>query len=93
VDVAWAEAKIARFFAHESCGKCTPCREGTYWMKHLFDRVIDGRAVAHDVDLLHAVGTSIRGKCLCALGEFAALAAVSGVERFRADFDARVNGR
>jgi NADH-quinone oxidoreductase subunit F len=94
VDVAWAEAKIARFFAHESCGKCTPCREGTYWMKHLFNRLLDGRAGPHDVDLLQAVGNSIRGKCLCALGEFAALAAVSGVERFRAEFDAHAgNGR
>jgi NADH-quinone oxidoreductase subunit F len=63
-------------------------------MKHVFDRLVNGDARARDLDLLHAVGTSIRGKCLCALGEFAALAAVSGVERFRADFEAHVkNGR
>ncbi len=94
VDIAWVEAKISRFFKHESCGKCTPCREGTYWMQHLMDRMLAGTARQADVDLLHAVGSGIQGKCLCALGEFAALAAVAGVERFRADFEVHVkNGR
>ena len=94
VNIAWAVAKITDFFEHESCGKCTPCREGTYWMKHVLDRLIRDAAQPADIELLHSVGTGIRGKCLCALGDFAALAVTSGVERFRQDFELHaVNGR
>jgi NADH-quinone oxidoreductase subunit F len=85
VDLRWAEYKITRFFEHESCGKCTPCREGTYWMLHLLERMQDGRGT-DSPDLLHSVAKGIQGKCLCALGEFAAGAVASGVERFPADF-------
>jgi NADH-quinone oxidoreductase subunit F len=90
VDIAWVESKITDFFEHESCGKCTPCRDGTYWMKHIFGRVMDGTAQPHEIDLLHTVGIGIQGKCLCALGEFAALAVTSAVERFRPEFDLHV---
>lgn len=87
VDISWAETKITRFFEHESCGKCTPCREGTYWMKHILERLRAGEGSLNDIELLQAVGESIQGKCLCALGEFASLALVSGVEQFRNDFE------
>ncbi len=93
VDIAWAEYKITRFFQHESCGKCTPCREGTYWMKRVLDRLMRNGARPQDVDLLHSVAVGIQGKCLCALGEFAASAVVSGVERFRSDFEAHTVDR
>ena len=92
VDIAWVESKITDFFEHETCGKCTPCRDGTYWMKHIFDRLMDDTAQPHEIDLLHAVGIGIQGKCLCALGEFAALAVTSAVERFRPEFDLHVVG-
>jgi NADH-quinone oxidoreductase subunit F len=93
VDVSWATYKIARFFEHESCGKCTPCREGLYWMKHILRRIQNGEAELADVNLLHAVGTNIQGKCLCALGEFAASTIVSEVNAYRKDFEAHtVNG-
>ncbi len=93
VDIAWAEYKITRFFEHESCGKCTPCREGTYWMLHILDRIHngDGEAAAEDIDLLDSVARGIQGKCLCALGEFAAAAVVAGIERFRPDFELHVS--
>lgn len=87
IDIAWAALKISRFFEHESCGKCTPCREGLFWMKHLLQRIWNGEAQADDVSLLHTVGSNIQGKCLCALGEFAASTIVSEVERFRAEFE------
>ena len=93
VDIAWVESKITDFFEHESCGKCTPCRDGTYWMKHIFERVMDDTAQPHEIDLLHTVGIGIQGKCLCALGEFAALAVTTAVERFRPDFDLHVQGK
>jgi NADH-quinone oxidoreductase subunit F len=94
VDIAWVALKTTRFFKHESCGKCTPCREGTYWMLHVIERVYAGRAPASDIDLLDSVARGIQGKCLCPLGEFAILPVMSGIERFRADFAAHAgNGR
>lgn len=90
VDISWIEYKIASFFKHESCGKCTPCREGTYWMLHILQRMKEGSAAPEDVDLLASVSQGIQGKCLCALGEFAAGAVAAGVERFRSDFDLKV---
>ena len=86
VDIRWVEYKITRFFEHESCGKCTPCREGTYWMLHLLERIRKGDAGENDVAVLDSVARGIQGKCLCALGEFAAGAVASGIERFPADF-------
>jgi NADH-quinone oxidoreductase subunit F len=90
VDISWVEYKITKFFKHESCGKCTPCREGTYWMLHILERIHEGTATPDDVDLLDSVAQGVQGKCLCALGEFASGAVVAGVERFRSDFDLKV---
>jgi NADH-quinone oxidoreductase subunit F len=92
VDVSWAEFKITRFFQHESCGKCTPCREGTYWMKNILRRFETGEASPSDIELLDSVSKGIQGKCLCALGEFAAGAVEAGVANFRSDFELRVTG-
>ena len=87
VSMDWLINKTVHFFKHESCGKCTPCREGTYWMSHLTERIHDGRATKADVDLLLTVAKQMQGKCLCALGEFSTMAVVTGIERFRKDFD------
>ncbi|MBV6450304.1 MAG: NADH-quinone oxidoreductase subunit F [Anaerolineales bacterium] len=87
VSMDWLVNKTVHFFKHESCGKCTPCREGTYWMSHLTERIHDGHATKADVDLLLNVAKQMQGKCLCALGEFSTMAVVSGIERFRKDFD------
>lgn len=92
VDISWVEYKITNFFKHESCGKCTPCREGTYWMLHILERIHEGTATPDDVDLLDSVAQGVQGKCLCALGEFASGAVVAGVERFRSEFDLKVAG-
>jgi NADH-quinone oxidoreductase subunit F len=84
----WLINKTVHFFHHESCGKCTPCREGTFWMMHLSNRIASGRAAWEDVELLQDVANQIRGKCLCALGDFSTEAVLTSVERFRADFEA-----
>ena len=89
-DIDWLINKTVHFFQHESCGKCTPCREGTYWMKHLTDRIHSGEAGWGDVELLRDVASQMKGKCLCALGEFSIEAVLSGIERFRGDFEKRV---
>lgn len=78
------------FFKHESCGKCTPCREGTYWMSHITERIQSGRAKKEDIDLLESVAKGMQNKCLCALGEFSIVAVLSAIEHFRADFEAHV---
>jgi NADH-quinone oxidoreductase subunit F len=88
VSIPWLINKTIHFFKHESCGKCTPCREGTYWMMHLTERINNGEATMNDVKLLQDVANQIKGKCLCALGEFSIEAVLTGIERFPADFEA-----
>ncbi len=86
VDIDWVINKTIHFFKHESCGKCTPCREGNYWMRHLTERIHSGGGSTGDVDLLLNVAKQMQGKCLCALGEFSTMAVVTGIERFPQDF-------
>lgn len=86
----WVISKTVHFFKHESCGKCTPCREGNFWMLNIIDRIEEGHATPRDVQLLKNVATQMQNKCLCALGEFATMAVVSAIERFPEDFTARV---
>lgn len=90
VDIDWIINKTIHFFKHESCGKCTPCREGNYWMQHLTERIHSGKGAQADVDLLLNVAKQMQGKCLCALGEFATMAVVTGIERFPQDFNKAV---
>ena len=91
VSIDWVLHKTLHFFSHESCGKCTPCREGAYWMRHIIDRIHDGDASWSDVELLNDVALQIKGKCLCALGEFSIEAVTSGIERFESDFRTKVS--
>ncbi|MBK8783527.1 MAG: NADH-quinone oxidoreductase subunit NuoF [Anaerolineales bacterium] len=86
VDIDWVINKTIKFFKHESCGKCTPCREGNYWMRNLTNRIHSGEGSSQDVDLLLNVAKQMQGKCLCALGEFSTMAVVTGIERFPQDF-------
>lgn len=90
VNVSDLVNSTVHFFKHESCGKCTPCREGTYWMAHLTDRITSGKAGREDIDLLKTVALQMQNKCFCALGEFSISAVLSGIDKFRADFEARV---
>ena len=76
VSMDWLVNKTVHFFRHESCGKCTPCREGTYWMSNIIERIHHGQGTTGDVDLLLNVAKQIQGKCLCALGEFSTMAVV-----------------
>ncbi len=89
VSMDWLVKKTLHFFKHESCGKCTPCREGTYWMSHLIDRFEAGGEGYEQVDLLYDVARNIEGKCLCALGEFSIQAVVTAIDRFPDDWKAK----
>lgn len=86
VSLDWVIQKTIHFFRHESCGKCTPCREGTYWMQNIIDRMRRTGATPADVELLSNVAMQMRGKCLCPLGDFSTMAVVTGIERFPQDF-------
>ncbi len=90
VNLAWLVSKTVNFFKHESCGKCTPCREGTFWMNRLAQRIVNGQGAEEDIQLLENVANQIAGKCLCALGEFSVMAVTTGIRQFRGDFEEKV---
>ena len=81
---------ITRFYEHESCGKCTPCREGTYWMSEVFERLESGHGREHDIDLLLDVADNINGKSFCALGDAAAMPVQGAIKHFRDEFEYHV---
>lgn len=95
VNMVWAARKATHFFKHESCGKCTPCREGTFWLDKVIHKVDAGRGTENDVKVLNSVAEQIGGKCLCALGEFAKNPVLSTIKLFPQDYEAKVklNGR
>jgi NADH-quinone oxidoreductase subunit F len=82
--------RVADFYRHESCGKCTPCREGTRWMVELLKRVASGDARMEEIDLLVEMCDRIEGKCLCPLGDACAMPVRSYLKHFRAEFEAAV---
>ncbi|MBA3243730.1 MAG: NADH-quinone oxidoreductase subunit NuoF [Actinobacteria bacterium] len=84
--------RVSEFYEHESCGKCTPCREGTRWMTAILRKLEAGEASDSELDLLLDVCDRINGKCLCPLGETAAMAVASYVLKFRDEFLAHLDG-
>src|SRR5919197_2611538 len=83
--------RVAQFYMHESCGKRTPCREGTRWMVQLLEAIEEGRATHGELDLLLDVCDRILGKCLCPLGDAAAMPVASYVDKFRGEFQAHID--
>ena len=83
--------RAAQFYMHESCGKCTPCREGTRWLVQLLRKIEDGRAERHELDLLLDVCDRILGKSLCALGDFAVYPVASYATKFRGEFEEHID--
>lgn len=89
-DLVRVLARIAKFYYHESCGQCTPCREGTGWMLKILNRIVRGEGTKKDVDLLVTIAKNIEGNTVCALGDAAAWPVKFMIERFREEFDAVV---
>ena len=89
-DVVAYCATIMRFYAHESCGQCTPCREGTAWLARICTRLAEGEGRPGDVDLLGSIAGGIAGNTICPLGEAAAWPMLAFLTRFRADFEAKL---
>ena len=90
-DLVKVLARIAHFYHHESCGQCTPCREGTGWLEKILKRILAGNGSISDIDLLITVANQIEGNTICALGEAAAWPVKFMVERFRDYFEKRVS--
>jgi NADH:ubiquinone oxidoreductase, NADH-binding (51 kD) subunit len=83
--------RVAQFYAHESCGKCTPCRVGTRWLVQLLRAFENGAATENDLALMLDVCDRIIGKCLCVLGDSAAMPVASCVTKFRDEFQAHLD--
>ena len=92
VNMAHCLANVTRFYATESCGQCTPCREGTAWLSRLLDKLCRGEGEKKDVDNIHQIARQMEQKTICALADGAAMPVKSFIEKFRADFDALVKG-
>jgi NADH-quinone oxidoreductase subunit F len=82
--------KVAGFYAHESCGKCTPCREGTNWTVKMLERIDSGEATPMDLDIMASVQEHIIGNCLCVLGDAMAMPIGSMIAKFRPEFEAHI---
>jgi NADH-quinone oxidoreductase subunit F len=85
-----AAALMEEFFRHESCGKCTPCREGTSWLFKVLSRIEQGRGVPGDLDLLLSLSGEISGKVLCALGDFATSPVVATIKQYRDEYERHI---
>jgi NADH-quinone oxidoreductase subunit F len=82
---------LARFYHHESCGQCSPCREGTGWMEKILHRIVEGHGKPSDIDLLWDIQRKIEGNTICPLGDAAAWPVASAIRHFRAEFEEYIN--
>ena len=78
--------RLSYFYMHESCGQCTPCREGTGWLWRMVDRIEHGHGRMADIDLLNSVADNIQGRTICALGDAAAMPVRAMIKHFRDEF-------
>jgi NADH-quinone oxidoreductase subunit F len=87
VDPVLAFQNLMRFYAHESCGQCTPCREGTGWIDRILTKIIHGEGQMDELNLLHEIGSNIMGNTICAFGEGAAMPALAFIQKFRPELE------
>ena len=88
--MVWAAQNLLHFYRHESCGKCTPCREGGAWLHNILGKIERGEGQMKDIDLLLSIAGNITGKTLCAFGDAAATPVLTTVKTFRAEYEAHV---
>ncbi|MFP6761440.1 MAG: NADH-quinone oxidoreductase subunit NuoF [Rhodospirillales bacterium] len=90
-DIIAAIARLSAFYKHESCGQCTPCREGTGWMSRMMNRMVNGEANVEEIDLLEQVTRQVEGHTICALGDAAAWPIQGLIRHFRPEIEQRIN--
>ena len=91
-DVVYEVYRLAKFYAHESCAQCTQCREGTAWTTKILERILRGEGKPTDLDLLMDLADNMTGKTICVLSDSCAAPVVSGIRKFRGEFDAYLSG-
>lgn len=89
-DIVHAISRFAKFYRHESCGQCTPCREGTKWLESMMDRFEVGRAKREEIDQIWELTKQIEGHTICALGDAAAWPVQGLIRHFRPELEARM---
>jgi NADH-quinone oxidoreductase subunit F len=87
-----AFTNLMQFYRHESCGQCTPCREGSAWLFRIGEKLIEGTCSMQELDDLHDIANNIMGNTICAFGEGTAMPALGYLKKFRKDFEAYVKG-
>ncbi|HET9274995.1 MAG TPA: NADH-ubiquinone oxidoreductase-F iron-sulfur binding region domain-containing protein, partial [Gemmatimonadales bacterium] len=87
-DMVYQVMRLAAFYAHESCAQCTQCREGTAWTTKILERILKGQGKPEDLDLLLELSDQMTGKTICVLSDSCAAPIVSGIRKFRPEFDA-----
>jgi NADH-quinone oxidoreductase subunit F len=92
-DIVRAIARLSAFYKHESCGQCTPCREGTGWMMRIMERLVTGDAEKREIDMLLQITKQVEGHTICALGDAAAWPIQGLIRHFRPEIEARIDGR
>ncbi len=92
-DMVQALRRISRFYFSESCGQCTPCREGTGWLYRMLTRIVEGKGTYDDIDKLDDVASKIEGRTICALGDAAAMPVRSFIKHFRPEFEYYVENK
>src|SRR5438132_917989 len=92
-DMVYQIMRLARFYAHESCAQCTQCREGTAWTTKILERILAGQGKATDLDLLLDLSENMTGKTICVLSDSCAAPVVSGIKKFRGEFEDYIAGR
>jgi NADH-quinone oxidoreductase subunit F len=92
-DIVRAISRISKFYMHESCGQCTPCREGTGWMWRVMERLRSGAAEPHEIDMLFEVTKQVEGHTICALGDAAAWPIQGLIRHFRPEMERRIAER
>jgi NADH-quinone oxidoreductase subunit F len=92
-DIVAAIARLSAFYKHESCGQCTPCREGTGWMMRVMDRLVRGEAELEEIDMLMSVTKQVEGHTICALGDAAAWPIQGLIRQFRGEIEDRIKAK
>ena len=92
-DMVYQIMRLARFYAHESCAQCTQCREGTAWTTKILERILAGQGKTSDLDLLLDLSENMTGKTICVLSDSCAAPIVSGIKKFRNEFEAYIAGK
>jgi NADH-quinone oxidoreductase subunit F len=91
-DPVWCMQNLMQFYRHESCGQCTPCREGSAWLERTTRKILDGKASLDELHDLHDIANGIMGNTICAFGEGTAMPALAFIQKFRAEFEQYVRG-